>query len=141
MQLADKSAAQQAAQQQSVKLGRDQLRCEIQLAEQRFRDLQERYDLFVMRHYGQRYQPWFEEASDRYRIGIRKRYFYLLKLEKQLQELIDTATSGIVKSSEKAATSGGAESDRVKPAEKPAPSVIVKLDAAIGKDATPPKRA
>ena len=114
---------------------------EIFRKEQAFRDAQERYDLFVMRHYGQRYQPWFEEASDRYRIGIRKRYFYLLKLEKQLQELIDNAASGRVTPSEAAATSGRAESDRVKPAEKQGSSVIVKLDAVTGKDATPPKRA
>ena len=85
-QQADNAAAQQAAQQQ-VEYTREELRQMIAETEQDFRNLQERYDLFVMRHYAHRYEPWFEDASDLYRKGIRKRFFRLLRLERELAQL------------------------------------------------------
>lgn len=94
------SAAWQAEEQQSAEPTREELRAQIMLAEQDFRDLQERYDLFVMRHYARRYEPWFEESSDLYRRGIRRRFFRLLKLERQEQELLAHLTDGLASPSE-----------------------------------------
>ena len=81
------SAAWQAEEQQSAEPTREELRAQIMLAEQDFRDLQERYDLFVMRYYVHRYESWFEEAGDLYRKGIRRRFFRLLKLERELSQI------------------------------------------------------
>ncbi|MBQ0033704.1 MAG: hypothetical protein KBS77_00225 [Bacteroidales bacterium] len=78
--------ADNAAQQQ-VKYSREELRRMIAETEQDFRHLQERYDLFVMRHYAHRYESWFEDTSDLYRRGIRKRFFRLLRLERELAQL------------------------------------------------------
>lgn len=99
-QSAVSNAAKQTAEQQSTEPTREELRDQIRQAEQDFRDLQERYDLFVMRYYAHRYEPWFEDASDLYRRGIRRRFFRLLKLERQEQELLANLTNGRVISSD-----------------------------------------
>lgn len=78
--------AQNAVSQQ-VQYTREELRQMIAATERDFRDLQERYDLFVMRYYAHRYESWFEEAGDLYRKGIRRRFFRLLKLERELSQI------------------------------------------------------
>jgi len=84
---------------------------EIFRKEQAFRDAQERYDLFVMRHYGQRYEPWFEEASDRYRLRIRRLYFRLLKLDRMERELRENQTNGRVSPTATAQTKSADKAD------------------------------
>ena len=85
-QQACNAPAQNAASQQ-VRYTREELRQMIAATERDFRDLQERYDLFVMRYYAHRYESWFEEAGDLYRKGIRRRFFRLLKLERELSQI------------------------------------------------------
>jgi len=62
------------------------LKDEWQNAEDEFYELQERYDRFVERHYHQRYEPWYDQVSERYRRRIRRQFFLIMKMETLLND-------------------------------------------------------